>query len=290
MPQYLPMDSSATALTIGVNGVIASGTQVGKSSTVKFYDGLHHCESHHPSTGHRGKITALDLSLRGEHLAIGTDQGEVRVVQICTGNHVYAANLGRSINALALSPDVKMLAVSAQGDEPRLLRIPRPHQPVPEYLPARGNVQCFKWSPDSQWLAVAGDQSPGLSIINAGDNWKWHDLSTHGGAAVWSAAWSPCGSRLASGNHYQDVHVWEKETAKRLSGASAWHSVKICVAYAGEMVVSADVNGLIQFHGPEGDLRSQINKAVTIHAISGMPGCVLWANIAGEYGRETIPA
>ena len=156
--------------------------------------------------GHEGPVQAAAWSPDGEQLASADAQGIVKIWDVTDNKQVasFQAKAG-GVRALAWSPDGKYLAAAgegapqlwetATGKEWRSLRPADKPRPVGLSGP-RPTALIWSPSPSKPKLAVA-DTAGEIQVwdLSAGDDPLV--LHAHDGA-VYSAAWGPDGSRLAS--------------------------------------------------------------------------------------------
>ena len=89
------------------------------------------------------------------------------------------------------------------------------------------------------WDAATGKQLSQLS-----GHWHW----------VFSVAWSPDGTKLASGSRDETVRIWEAATGKQLWQLKVDYRV-LCLSYApnGDILAVGDSGGNINFFNAKGE-------------------------------------
>ena len=76
-------------------------------------------------------------------------------------------------------------------------------------------VMCLSYAPSGDMLAV-GDYDGNIHFFNAQGEKLQSPVSGHLNL-VYSVAWSPDGTKLASGSADKTVRIWEAATGKELS-------------------------------------------------------------------------
>ncbi|KAJ6144961.1 hypothetical protein N7470_008856 [Penicillium chermesinum] len=205
--------------------------------------------------GHSYEIRSIAWSPDGSRLASGSADKTVRIWDPATGQSVSILE-GHTdwVNSIAWSPDGSRL-VSGSGDKTVRIWDPATGQSVSTLncysRSAFSAVYSIAWSPDGSRLASgSGDNivqiwdlatGQSMSILEGHTKWvntiAWvgdktvriwdpatgQSVSTLNGhsrsafSAVYSIAWSPDGSRLASGSGDNIVRIWDPATGQNMS-------------------------------------------------------------------------
>jgi WD40 repeat protein len=157
------------------------------------------------------ELAGLGWSPDGRRLASALGDGLVRIWDPATGRET--ARIAHSARSVAWSPDGARIATGGDsgleirpwdpGDE-------RPHGPV---LRLPGRVTSLSWSPDGRRLAVTSDETDGSRITSGLTVWDATSgekvLRVAAVSALWSVAFSPDGTRLATGGKEGIVRIFD---------------------------------------------------------------------------------
>jgi WD40 repeat protein len=241
--------------TDGVESVCFSpdGSRLASASadgTVKVWD-MDKGQQNLSFTGHTGPVFCVCFSLDGRHIASGSGgrdakgnplRGEVKVWDARTGQEVLPfKGHARIVTGVAFSPDSTRLASAGGGYDPRAkedfgeIKVWEARTGG-ELLAFKGHtthVSSLAFSPDGSRLASGGFANGGfdengevkegeLKVWDAQTGQQLLTLEGHTGP-VWSMAFSPEGTRIASGagNRFTPgkpggVKVWDARTGKKL--------------------------------------------------------------------------
>jgi len=184
--------------------------------------------------GHRGPVQAAGWAPDGDRLASADGQGNVKVWSVPEAKEIIAVRAPAGVNALAWSPDGKLLAAATQGvlqvweavtgKEVRTWRLAADNHTPLALPPGPGEVSLprfvfigswtmsLAWSPNGQRLALA-DADGKVQIWDAGTDKNGLVLKAHGGG-VHSIDWSPDSSQLASVGGDGHLKVWDAATGE----------------------------------------------------------------------------
>jgi WD40 repeat protein len=171
--------------------------------------------------GHAKEVTSVAFSRDGKEIVSGGADGSIRWWQADTGREVrrrQAAEGGRGVTRLALSPDGRILASVSAGDG-RTVRLweaatGKELGPLPGY---QGAVIAVTLSADGKTLVTGGSEATvRLWDVNSG-----RELSPHSypQGCIECIAFSPAGTTVASGGWRQAVHLWDAPTGRHLRRA-----------------------------------------------------------------------
>jgi RNA polymerase sigma factor (sigma-70 family) len=211
---------------------------------------------------HGGWVRCATFSQDGRRVAMGCDDGTLLVLDAASGKELHCLRtpaLGRNVNAVAFSPDGRVLAAGGSSvvvgnktiSSIRLWDAATgAERPGPE---VEGMARALAFSPDGKVLASAQDgaQFQGDAVLHLWDLAKrsrLHTLKGHHGQMAFSLSFSPDGKRLASGGMDGTVLLWDAETGRQYrkiqSGDGWFHAV----AFSPDRrsLIAGSTNGRIQ--------------------------------------------
>ena len=175
----------------------------------------------------RGMVSAISFSHDGHWVAVGNDDGIVKVWHLAQG--VCIAEMARQTKArqqgvsqLAFSPDAQRLAATGTGVRDNRVEIWQPEtgERLAKFYDAQvewGNLtRPVAFSPDSCWLACTNSEgAPGTAnSISVWDLEAGECIAclTEPTDVMQSLCFSPCGRYLAAGESQGTVRVWDVKT------------------------------------------------------------------------------
>jgi WD40 repeat protein/tetratricopeptide (TPR) repeat protein len=223
---------------------LASGSN---DQTVKVWD-AHTGQELLTLRGHTGPVRSVAFSPDGMRLASGSSEGTVKVWEAQSGQHSFPLQgHTNTVTSVAFSPDGKRLA---SGSNDKLVKV-WDAQTGQQLFTLKGHtkeVASVAFSPDGKRLASGSwdgtvkvwDAETGQELLafkadapqqptafRLMDAQTGQEVISHQGylQAATSVAFSPDGTRLASGGYDQTVKVWDAQTGQQLlslQGHSSW--------------------------------------------------------------------
>lgn len=160
-------------------------------------------------THHTGAIYTLAWNSKGNHIASGGQDRQVRVWNPTSpaGSdlHIFLGHSG-SVNAIAWSPDGSRIASGGSDMEVLVWDALTGNNALP-YRRHTNNIRAVAWSPDGRYIASAGDDNV-VQVWEAATATPKYTYRRHT-STVWSLAWSPESTRIASASADKTVQVWD---------------------------------------------------------------------------------
>lgn len=152
----------------------------------------------------KNSIDCLDFSADSKYLAVGGQDGQVRIWELPTPQLIHILNWGKQwVQNLAWHPQQNQLAFS-QGLYVQIWDIES--QEIITTLPfENSSVLDLAWNPNGQFLAVAGNG--GVKIWDA-NTWDDDPFYIETDAAALKIAWSKDGEYLAVSSLDNIIFVW----------------------------------------------------------------------------------
>ena len=215
-----------------------------------------------PSTGEMGTAGSVHFTTGagaafakdGRLATLGGDNTALVWEPLLAGQPLVLRGHTAGVNAVAWSPDFSRLATSSEDGTARVWDVSS-GQELLQLTGHSGAVNQVAWSPDGSLLATAGDD---------GTVWLWDGVngeirstiqvaSTSGSSAaseriVYSLAWSPDGSQIASGSGDGYIRLWEVSSAQNTLTLKAHEQHVTFLAWSPleERLVSAGADGQAQ--------------------------------------------
>ena len=183
--------------------------------------------------GSGAACTALDLATEGDGLFMGLSDGSVALVSESGRERTWPApEEGDSVTALRVSPDAWTVAVGHASGIVRLLDLEEGEEPT---VVARhtGPVNVLAFDRFGDVLLTAGGDGRAWLWTLGEDIEAGPVLPTVSGAPVTSAAFSPDGKRLITGDEDGGVVLWDVASGEAVLYGYAHKSVVLAVCFGG---------------------------------------------------------
>jgi hypothetical protein len=193
-------------------------------------------------------LAGLAFSLDGTKLATALDNGRICLWDTGTGDSLpIVCDPVFDTPVLAWSHDGAML-VSASGTTVKLWDS-YSGQPK-RILQSPHEAYCAAWSPDSRFIAVAGDSSH-VGVWNVTGSMRKR-FASHA-QQVFALAWSPDGKYLATGGDNAYIHIWDvtKSDAAGLLDGDGESIVALAFSHDGKYVAAKSTDGKLQIWNRE---------------------------------------
>jgi WD40 repeat protein len=179
------------------------------------------------STGTASKIYSIAFSPAGNMLAAGGGVGvdDVHAVtrvwdvgshqQLGAAHDPFGSGLTGAVNAVAFSPDGKILATGSGDRTVRLWNVAT-DQPI-HVLKAAGYVYTLAFSPNGRLLASAGAGGTSqVQLWNVATGGRIGTFTDHQTGDIYSVAFSPDGRVLATGGTDDTARLWDVATGQQI--------------------------------------------------------------------------
>jgi Tol biopolymer transport system component len=177
--------------------------------------------------GHNGAIRSVAWAKDGVHIATASDDKQVGLWLLDTQHNdasspIFLQKHNQKVYAVNFSDDSQYL-VSGSSDRTAMIWHVKDGSYIATYSGHQGEVRTVAFAPGS--LPSAGLLIASGSADQSAQVWTWdpvgkefHLLTRYIGhhATVNTLAWSPDGSRIASGDSAGQVHIWQSQTGAKL--------------------------------------------------------------------------
>jgi RNA polymerase sigma factor (sigma-70 family) len=201
--------------------------------------------------------TNLAFSPDGHTLVSWKATGGVRWWDTASGAELPPLGPARGANAVAFSPDGKLLATAAAGEKAVRLWDLATRQEARRWETGADSV-CLAFSPEGQALAAAGGMAPaaapGGGAVRVWDvatgMERWRSAGHRYGASA--LAFSADGKALASGGPVGPIRLWDAANGQDLAPFPAHEGWVSAVAFApgGRALATGGVDGTIRLWEP----------------------------------------
>ncbi|MEW5959909.1 MAG: NB-ARC domain-containing protein, partial [Chloroflexota bacterium] len=226
-----------------------------------------------------GFVNSVTFSPDGQLLAVGTEEGEIRLWQVATGQRAgLCRGHANAVQSVAFSPDGRLLASGSKDQTVRLWDAYTGQ--CLNTLPGHTDwVRSVAFSPTGEILASGSDDQTVRLWDLRQTGQALHTLPGH---TDWvnSVAFSPTGETLASGSADQTVRLWDTHTGQCLNtlpGHTNWVN-SVAFSPAGEILASGSADRTVRLW-----------NAHTGQALHTLHGHIDWVNsVAFSPTGETL--
>jgi WD40 repeat protein/DNA-binding SARP family transcriptional activator len=193
-----------------------------------------------------GFVNSVTFSPDGRLLAVGTEEGEIRLWQVATGQPAgICRGHANAIRSVAFSPDGRLLVSGSKDQTVRLWDV-RTGQCLNTLRGHTDWVRSVAFSPTGEILASGSDDQ----TVRLWDARTGQCLNTLPGHTNWvnSVTFSPTGEILASGGADRTVRLWDAHTGQALHtlhGHTDWVN-SVAFSPTGESLASGSADRTVR--------------------------------------------
>jgi predicted Zn finger-like uncharacterized protein len=192
----------------------------------------------------RETIAALSLAADGQIAAVGSQAGEIKILDLAQGTVVHGAeNASSRIRVLALTPDGARTVWAGEQTPPQAFetRTGRPCAPFDRHA---GFAIAFAITGDSRYL-VSGGSDRRVRVFELAGGRARLELEGHG-QAVTAVAVDREGARALSGSLDQTVRVWDLRDGRCRAVLDGHDSRVTALALGRRAALSATEDGVVR--------------------------------------------
>jgi WD40 repeat protein/serine/threonine protein kinase len=227
----------------------------------------------------REPIAALGLAADGRLAAVGSQSGEIRVLDLAQGTVVHSASgVASRVRALAVAPDGSLTVWAGEETSPQAFetRTGRPWTPFERHP---GFAIAVAVTGDSRRLVTGGSDRK-VRVFELADGRGLLELEGHT-QAVTAVAVDREGTRAASGSLDQTVRLWDLRDGRCLAVLEGHEARVSAVSLGSRTVLSATENGVLRAW--------DVESGRLLRTLAGHVGEITSLALAGE-GRLLLSA
>ena len=187
----------------------------------------------------------------GSSVSQGSDSGKARLVvwDASTWKNIFEPDFGsqmvnETFRDLAWSPDGRFLAIATDVDGVLVLDM-QTGQTVSHQKDFAGSIMGISWSPDGLRLVATNDMAYGIRRWRLIDDQAVRLFDPRASSST-AVAWSPNGSRIASGHYLGAVCLWTAATNRCDGFIKAHRSGTFSLAWSPDSSELATGGGVIR--------------------------------------------
>jgi WD40 repeat protein len=226
-------------------------------------------------TGHTFPVRAVAWSPKGDRIATGSENAEIRIWNAKSGaviNSVKGAHL-RSINALWFDSTGKKLISTSDDDTSKVWDLSSMKKPVATIAGKGANIYGTRFAKGGR--IVAGMLANGVVVYNAANFQPAFTLGGHPGFGVNDVDVNAAGTRLVSAGRDGMIGVWDLQKKTRISYLRAhgdWVS-KVLFHPSREFALTSSTDGTVQVWDTKG-----LKRLVKLEGMSYMGSPIAWVS------------
>ena len=200
-------------------------------------------------TGHTFPCRAVAWSPKGDRIATGSENAEIRIWNAKTGkviNSVKGAHI-RSINALWFDASGTRVVSTSDDDSSKVWSLAKMAKPVATILGKGANIYGTRYGDKTGQRIVAGTLNNGAVVYNAKTFQPAFVLGGHPGFGVNDVDINATGTRLLSAGRDGAIGVWDLQKKARISylrGHTDWVT-KVLFEPTGRFALSSSTDGAV---------------------------------------------
>jgi hypothetical protein len=217
---------------------------------------------------HVGEVNSVAYSPDGRRIASGSSDSDVRVWDALTGTELAVLGGHKGyVNSVRYSPDGRRIASGSDDGTVRIWDSDRGTELA--VWSERGEVKSLEFSPDGTQLLIVTADPDGLhnrvKLRNAENNARVAVMRK--AESVSCVAFSPHGSRIAGGDEYGKLRIWDT------SGAVI--HIERDVVQGGITSLAYSADGRLAIGSSKGEVVEHGGRIrTTVHGVTRQPECV----------------
>ncbi|KAG2115622.1 WD40-repeat-containing domain protein [Suillus clintonianus] len=246
--------------------------------------------------GHEDRIWNFIFLHDNVHVVSGSEDGTMRMYNCDTGFLVEMPwkHPGKSIYALALSPDGKTIACGRNDGSVQRWNIDG-EMIAGGWTGHNNTVRSLSWSPSGDHLASGSYD--GTILIRKTENGRVvvGPITTEQNR-VCALAYSPSGDRIASGGYDKTICIWDSETGKRvvgpIKGQGTWVTSLVWSSDSTKLYSASDEFARV-FDGKSGEQLHSFKHDYFLNSVALSPkhnvlACVGYSGTAKLWDTESL--